>query len=32
MNKTDAAYQKCINPDCAAEFDCSSAIGGFKCP
>jgi threonine synthase len=32
MNKTDAAYQKCINPDCAAEFDCSSAISGFKCP
>ena len=33
MNKTDAAFQKCINPDCAAEFDCGSAIGGiFKCP
>ena len=20
--QTDAAFQKCINPDCAAEFDC----------
>ncbi|GAF93014.1 unnamed protein product, partial [marine sediment metagenome] len=28
----DAAFQKCINPDCGAEFDCGSAIGGFKCP
>jgi len=27
---TDAAYQKCINPDCAAEYDCGQAI--FKCP
>jgi threonine synthase len=26
----DAAYQKCMNPDCAAEFDCGQAI--FKCP
>ncbi|MBW8000603.1 MAG: threonine synthase [Planctomycetes bacterium] len=24
------AYQKCINPDCQAEFDCGEAI--FKCP
>jgi threonine synthase len=29
---TDVAFQRCINPDCAAEFDCGSAIGGFKCP
>lgn len=27
---SDAAFQKCINPNCAAEFDCSQAI--FKCP
>ena len=26
----DTAYQKCINPDCGAEFDCGQAI--FKCP
>jgi threonine synthase len=26
----DAAYQKCINPDCGAEFDCGRAL--FKCP
>jgi threonine synthase len=25
-----SAFQKCINPDCAAEFDCSRAL--FKCP
>jgi len=30
MNITDTAYQKCINPDCGAEFDCGQAI--FKCP
>ncbi len=30
MNITDAAYQKCINPDCGAEFDCGQAL--FKCP
>jgi len=30
MSMTDAAYQKCINPDCAAEFDCGQAF--FKCP
>jgi threonine synthase len=29
---TDTAYQKCINPDCGAQFDCGSATGGFKCP
>jgi len=28
--QSDAAYQKCINPDCAAEFDCGQAF--FKCP
>ena len=27
---TDTAYQKCINPDCGAEFDCGRAM--FKCP
>jgi threonine synthase len=27
---TDAAYQKCINPDCGAAFDCGQAL--FKCP
>jgi threonine synthase len=27
---TDTAYQKCINPDCGAEFDCGQAL--FKCP
>jgi len=26
----DTAYQKCINPACAAEFDCGQAM--FKCP
>ena len=30
MSITDVAYQKCINPDCAAEFDCGQAM--FKCP
>ena len=29
-NDTDVAFQKCINPDCAAEFDCAQPI--FKCP
>jgi threonine synthase len=29
---TDAAFQRCINPDCAARFDCGATIGGFKCP
>ena len=32
MSITDAAYQKCINPDCGARFDCGFAVGGFKCP
>jgi len=27
---TDTAYQKCINPDCGAEFDCGQSL--FKCP
>lgn len=26
----DVAFQKCINPACAAQFDCAQAI--FKCP
>jgi threonine synthase len=26
----EAAFQKCINPDCGAEFDCRQAL--FKCP
>ena len=30
MSTTDPAYQKCINPDCGAEFDCGQAM--FKCP
>jgi len=30
MSINDAAYQKCINPDCGAEFDCGQAL--FKCP
>ncbi len=30
MGMTDAAYQKCINPGCGAEFDCGQAM--FKCP
>ena len=28
--QSDTAFQKCINPDCKAEFDCGQAI--FKCP
>jgi len=32
MGMSSTAFQKCINPDCGAEFDCGSAIGGFKCP
>jgi len=27
---TDAAFQKCIHPDCGAQFDCGQAM--FKCP
>jgi threonine synthase len=30
MSVSDAAYQKCINPKCSAEFDCGQAM--FKCP
>jgi len=30
MRETGAAYQKCINPDCGAEFDCGQSM--FKCP
>ena len=30
MSTSDAAYQKCINLDCGAEFDCGQAM--FKCP
>ena len=30
MSMTDTAYQKCINPDCGAKFDCGQAM--FKCP
>ncbi|MHC4637854.1 MAG: threonine synthase [Planctomycetota bacterium] len=28
--QSEAAYQKCINPACGAEFDCGQAM--FKCP
>lgn len=30
MSITDSAFQKCMNPDCKAEFDCGQAL--FKCP
>ncbi len=30
MSETSVAYQKCINPDCQAEFDCGQSL--FKCP
>ncbi|MHC4632572.1 MAG: threonine synthase [Planctomycetota bacterium] len=30
MSIKDAAFQKCINPDCGAQFDCGQAM--FKCP
>jgi threonine synthase len=30
MSKTEAVYQKCINHDCGAEFDCGQSL--FKCP
>ena len=30
MSPGEAAYQKCINPDCAAQFDRGQAL--FKCP
>ena len=29
-NYTDSAFQKCIDPQCAAEFDCAEPM--FKCP
>jgi threonine synthase len=29
MSEKETAYQKCINPDCGAEFDCSQPL--FKC-
>ena len=28
--QADTAFQKCINPDCGAQFDCGQAM--FKCP
>ncbi|NIP22865.1 MAG: threonine synthase [Phycisphaerae bacterium] len=30
MDISNNAFQKCINPDCGAEFDCGQAL--FKCP
>lgn len=30
MVMRDVAFQKCINPGCAAEFDCGQSL--FKCP
>ena len=30
MSTGNTAFQKCINPDCGAEFDCAQAL--FKCP
>lgn len=30
MAMRDVAFQKCINPGCAAEFDCRQSL--FKCP
>jgi threonine synthase len=30
MGTSSIAFQKCINPDCGAEFDCSEVL--FKCP
>ncbi len=30
MSFTEAAFQKCINPECGAEFDCGQSL--FKCP
>jgi threonine synthase len=30
MSDINTAFQKCINPDCGAEFDCGQAM--FKCP
>ncbi|MHC4413312.1 MAG: hypothetical protein ACYSW6_10165 [Planctomycetota bacterium] len=30
MGLKEAAFQKCINPECGAEFDCGESF--FKCP
>ena len=30
MSEKQIAYQKCINPDCGAEFDNGQTL--FKCP
>ena len=30
MDISNTAFQKCINPDCGAQFDCGQAL--FKCP
>jgi len=30
MDMTETAFQKCINPNCGAEFDCREIL--FKCP
>src|SRR4030042_1622367 len=30
MGISNTAFQKCINPDCGAEYDCAQAL--FKCP
>jgi len=30
MDINNSTFQKCINPDCGAEFDCGQAL--FKCP
>ncbi|HUW18126.1 MAG TPA: threonine synthase [Sedimentisphaerales bacterium] len=30
MGMSNTAFQKCINPDCGAEFDCAQVL--FKCP
>lgn len=30
MGISNTAFQKCINPDCGAEYDCALAL--FKCP
>ena len=30
LKHTNTAFQKCINPDCSAEFDCGQAL--FNCP
>ena len=30
MALRNVAFQKCINPECGAEFDCGQSI--FKCP